>query len=93
VLPLWLDTTGAMIEAARDIAQATIDRDSDAAARAADAYRRASEEARRADSALAIAIAESGNALAVTPMRRLAAGLAAASAQRDALLSVLLIGG
>ena len=89
VLPLWLDTTGAMIDGARGIAEATIAQDPVAAAEAADAYRLAAEEARRADTALALAIAESGNSLASTPMRRLAEALAASFAQLDAVRVIL----
>ena len=92
VLPLWLETTGAMVAAARGIAQATISQDPAAAAAAADAYRRAAEEARRADTALALAIAEAGSSLAGTPMRLLAEALAAAIAQREAVEPLLVIG-
>jgi hypothetical protein len=90
VLPLWLETTADMIDAARHIAEATIAQDPIAAARAAAAYRRAAADARRADTALALAIAESGSSLASTPMQRLAEALAAALAQREAVHSVLL---
>jgi hypothetical protein len=92
VLPVWLETTGAMLDAARDIAEATIARDRDAAAAAVEAYRVAAEEARRADTALAISISESGSSLASTPMRRLAGALAAALAQRDAVLAIRFAG-
>jgi hypothetical protein len=89
VLPFWLDTTAGMIAAARDIAMATIARDPVAAARAGRAYQRASAEARRADTALALAISETGSTLATGPMRRLAEALSAAVAQRDAVLAIL----
>ncbi len=92
VLPVWLETTGAMLDAARDIAEATIAQDPEAAATAVEAYRVAAEEARRADTALAISISESGNSLASTPMRRLAEALAAALAQRDAVLAIRFAG-
>jgi hypothetical protein len=92
VLPLWLETTGAMVEAARGIAQATIAQDQAAAEEAADAYRRAAEEARRADTALALAIAEAGSSLAGTPMRLLAEALVAAIAQREAVQPLLTFG-
>ena len=77
-----------MVDAARDIADATIAQDPDAAAIAVAAYEVAAEEARRADTALAISISESGNSLSSTPMRRLAEALAAAMAQRDAVLAI-----
>jgi hypothetical protein len=92
VLPLWLETTGAMLEAARGIARATIAQDPKAAEAAANAYRRAAEEARRADTALAIAIAEAGSSLAGTPMRLLAEALAAAIAQHEAVQPLLTTG-
>jgi hypothetical protein len=85
VLPLWLETTGAMADAARAIATATIDQDPAAAARAARAYERAAQGARHADTALALAISEVGSSLASTPLRRLADALAAAIAQRQAV--------
>lgn len=89
VLPYWIDTTGAMLAAARRIAQATIDEDADEAKRAGRAYRRAATEARRADTALALAISESGAALAANPLRRLAEAMARATEQRQAVASVL----
>ena len=92
VLPLWLETTGALVEAARGIARATIAQDPDAAEAAANAYRRAAEEARRADTALAIAIAEAGSSLAGPPMRSLADWLAAAIAQSQAVQPLLTFG-
>jgi hypothetical protein len=89
VLPYWLDTTRGMLAAARRIADATIAGDGEAAARAGRAYRRAAEQARRADTALALAMTESGAALASVPLHGLADALAAATAQRNALVSVL----
>jgi hypothetical protein len=89
VLPYWLDTTAGMLSAARRIADATVAGDGDAAARAGRAYRRAAEQARRADTALALAMTESGAALASVPLHGLAEALAAATAQRNAVASVL----
>lgn len=89
VLPFWLDTTGGMVAAARDIADATITRDPVAAASAGRAYERAAAGARRADIALAIAISEVGNSLAVNPMRRLADALLAALTQREVVQVIL----
>ena len=57
-------------------------------ARAAQRYARAAHEARRADTALAIAIAESGSSLASTPLGLLADALEAATAQRQALAQI-----
>ena len=89
VLPFWLDTTGDLLTAARRIAVASLDGDADAVARAADRYARAAAEARRADTALAIAIAESGSSLAATPLQLLADALDAATAQRQVLEEIL----
>jgi hypothetical protein len=88
VLPYWLDTTGGMLAAARRIADATIAGDEAAAARAGHAYRRAAEQAGRADTALALAMTESGAGLASVPLHGLADALAAAIAQRNAVAAV-----
>jgi hypothetical protein len=89
VLPFWLDTTGELLSAARRIATASLAGDADAVARAADRSARAADDANRADSALAIAIAESGSSLAATPLQRLADALGAATAQRQELSEML----
>jgi hypothetical protein len=92
VLPYWLDTTHAMLGAVRRIAQATIEDDPDDAAQAARAYRRAADQAHRADTALALAMTESGAALASVPLRGLADALAAVMAQRETAAAVLSMG-
>ena len=79
VLPFWLDTTGELLSAARRIATASLAGDADAVARAAARYARAADDANRADTALAIAIAESGSSLAATPLQLLADALEAAT--------------
>lgn len=89
VLPFWLDTTAAMLDAARGIGTATLAGDAAAAQRAGRAYRRAAEDARRADTALALAIAESGSSLASVPLQRLADALESATSRRAAVASVL----
>ena len=89
VLPFWLRTTNRMLNAARDIAHATLAGDAAAARRAGQAYERAAMHARRADTALALAISESGAALATVPLRRLADALDAATSRRAAMASVL----
>ena len=88
VLPFWLDTTGELLSAARRIATASLAGDVDAVARAAARYTRAADDANRADTALAIAIAESGSSLASTPLQLLADALEAAAAQRQALQGI-----
>lgn len=89
VLPFWLDTTRAMLSAARDIADATLAGDATAAEAAGQAYRRAAADAHRADMALALAISESGASLCAVPLRRLADALRLASDRRVAVASVL----
>lgn len=89
VLPFWLDTTGELVAAARRIAVASLAGDAQAVERAAERYARAAEQARRADTALAIAIAESGSSLAATPLSLLADALEAATAQRQALAGIV----
>jgi hypothetical protein len=89
VLPVWLETTGRVIDAARDIARATLDGDLARAESAVAAYRMAIDGARQADVALALAISETGAGVAVTPLRRLADAAAATAAQRAAVASVL----
>ena len=88
VLPFWLDTTGELVAAARRIAEASLAGNAQAVKRAADRYARAADEARQADTALAIAIAESGSSLAATPLQLLADALEAATAQRQALAEI-----
>ena len=88
VLPFWLDTTGELVTAARRIAEASLAGDARAVRRAANRYARAADEARQADTALAIAIAESGSSLAATPLQLLADALEAATAQRQALAEI-----
>ncbi|HET6380821.1 MAG TPA: hypothetical protein VFH63_07265 [candidate division Zixibacteria bacterium] len=89
VLSVWLDTTGRVIAAAREITAATVAGDAERAERAVAAYRKAVEGARQADIALALAISETGAGLAATPLRRLADAAAAIVAQRAAVASVL----
>ena len=88
VLPFWLDPTAELITAAQRIAVASLEGDARAVERAADRYARAAAEAHRADTALAIAIAESGSSLASTPLRLLADALEAATTQRQALVEL-----
>jgi hypothetical protein len=90
VLPYWLRTTGGMLFAARRIAHATLAGDAAAAERAGRAYQRAARNARRADTALALAISESGASLASVPLQRLADALESATDRRAAMASVVL---
>lgn len=81
-LGYWVETSRELLTAARAIADATLAGDPAAAAVAGDAYRAAATRALDADRALALAIAETGSALAVVPMRRLADELAGLIALR-----------
>ncbi len=71
-LPIWIDTTGRLLSAARRIAVATRDGNASARAIAATDYASAAADARQADLALAIAVAEGGSAVSATPLRALA---------------------
>jgi len=73
LLTYWMSVIGRLVDAARDIAVATIDGDTDALVEAAVRYRDAAELARGADNALAVALSEAGAAVSATPLQRLAA--------------------
>jgi hypothetical protein len=81
-LPVWLETTDAMIGAMERIVTATRDGDADAARRAAEDFAALEDEAAPADRALRIAVSEGGNALASTALRRLAGQLDAVASAR-----------
>jgi hypothetical protein len=70
-LPIWLETTGAVIDALEELTRATESGDANAAREAADRFASAMAEAREADVALAIAMAEGGAAVASAPLQRL----------------------
>ena len=84
-LPVWLDTTDAMIGAVERIITATEQGNADDAERAADEFAALSADAAPADRALQIAISEGGGAVAAVPLERLAAVLAAATDRRAAI--------
>lgn len=71
-LPVWLDTTDAMITAVEDLVAATRAGDAVRALAAADDFVALSEEAAPADRALRIAIGEGGSSIAAAPLERLA---------------------
>lgn len=89
VLPVWLDTTGVLLDATRRMAVATQAGDLAAAERASRDYAAGAERAHTADVALGVAMAEAGSAVTGVPMRRLAEALAAVERQRAATASVL----
>ena len=88
-LPFWIDTTGALLAAARAIAAAALAGDPAAAAIAAAAYRAAAERAGQADRALELALAEAGSSVVANPLRRLTDALAAVIELRAAVASVM----
>jgi hypothetical protein len=71
-LPVWLDTTDAMIGAVEAIVAATEAGDREAALEAADEFAALAEDAAPADRALRIAIGEGGSAMTAAPLGRLA---------------------
>ncbi len=74
-LPVWIETTDAMIGAVERILEATRAGDAAAAGDAADEFVALADEAATADRALRIALSEGGAALTAAPLGRLAAAL------------------
>jgi len=85
LLRYWMTIIGRLLDAARGIAEATIDGDSAAVAAAAVRYREAGALAGGADNALAVSLAEAGAAVSATPLQRLAALAGEAADIRAAL--------
>jgi hypothetical protein len=73
LLGYWMRISRDLLDAAADIATATLSHDSAAVKAAADRYAEAAERARGADNALAVALSEAGSAVSATPLQRLAA--------------------
>lgn len=71
-LPVWLETTGAMIAAVEELIAAVRDGDPDRAAAAAERLSAVEADADAADRALRIALGEGGSAVLATPLGRLA---------------------
>jgi hypothetical protein len=71
-LAVWLDTTGSMLEAAQRIADAVAAGDQTAADAAGRAYAAAAQQAAEADRALELSIAETGSAITLPALQRLA---------------------
>lgn len=87
-LAVWLNTTGSMLAAAQQIADALEADDPDAAAAAGEVYRAAAQQAAAADRALALSIAEQGSAIAGTPLQRLARASQAVKDARAMIASI-----
>ena len=88
-LPVWLETTDAMIDAMQRIVSATRAGDADAAREAARVIGTLEEDAATADRALRIAVSEGGSALASTALGRLAGELDAVASARARVNAVL----
>jgi hypothetical protein len=69
---VWIETTGAMIEAMETIIDATQERDTERARLAAEEIGALQAEAATADRALRIAVSEGGNAVGAPALGRLA---------------------
>jgi hypothetical protein len=87
-LPVWVETTDAMIAAVERIITATERGDSAAAQRAAEDFVARADDAAPADRALRIAIGEGGSAVAAVPLERLATILTSIDDARAAVASV-----
>ena len=74
-LPVWIETTDAMISAMEDIIAATREGDAAAAIAAAEQLSALANDAATADRSLRIALGEGGSALTAAPLERLAAAL------------------
>jgi hypothetical protein len=87
LLRYWMTISADLLDAAGDIARATLAGDPVAQKAAAERYARAAEAARGADNALALALSEEGAAVSATPLRRLAAVADAVDEARAAIKS------
>jgi hypothetical protein len=88
LLRYWMQVTGELIDAARDIADATLAADPAAQKAAAARYGKAAEAARGADNALAVTLSEEGDAVSVIQLQRLAAAASAVADARARLVAV-----
>ncbi len=88
-LPVWIETTDAMISSVESIVAATREGDADAARAAADEFAALGDEAATADRALRIALGEGGSALTAAPLERLAAAMRTIEAARSAAATIL----
>jgi hypothetical protein len=84
-LPVWIETTDAMIGAVEGILAATRAGDAAAAAAAAEAFAALADEAATADRALRITLSEGGASLTAAPLERLATAARVNAAARAAV--------
>ena len=85
----WMMISADLLDAAGDIARATLADDPAAVQEAAERYAKAAEAARGADNSLALTLSEEGAAVSAAPLQRLAALADEAAEARSALLSLL----
>ena len=89
LLRYWMMISSDLLDAAGDIARATLSDDAAALKAAGERYARAAEAARGADNALALSLSEAGAAISATPLRRLAAVADEVDEARSELPNVL----
>jgi hypothetical protein len=89
LLRYWMTVSGDLLQAAREIAAATIDGDAEAVEAAARRYAEAAERAQGADNAAAFALSEAGAAVAAVPLLRLASAAGEVADLRAALEPLL----
>ncbi len=89
LLRYWMMISVELLDAAGDIARATIAGDAEAVKAAAARYAEAADAALGADNALAVTLSEEGAAVSVTPLQRLAARAEEAAEARSALQPLL----
>jgi hypothetical protein len=88
-LPVWLETTGRLLDAIEDLLAAVEAGDPDGVAAAGDAVAAVGEEAREADVALRLAMSEGGAAIAGAPLERLADALRRIDETQLALMEIV----
>jgi hypothetical protein len=88
LLRYWMMVSADLLDAAGDIARATIKDDPAAVEAAGERYAKAAEAAQGADNALALTLSEEGAAISATPLRRLAALADEADDARSGLAQV-----
>jgi hypothetical protein len=90
-IPVWIETTDAMISAVEQVLDATRGGDDEAAIEAAQAFAALGPDAAEADRALRIGLSEGGAALTAAPLERLAAAMEAIETSRDAAAATLAV--
>ncbi len=88
-LPVWIETTDAMISGVEDIVVALEAGDAAAAERAGARVAALGDGAAQADRALRIALGEGGSALLAAPLERLATALRGIETSRDEILQLV----